>query len=71
MQKYAAIGPIAFHLPPKVEDNDALKAECPKWDMDLIYKKTGIRCRHVAAPGEVRVRPGRAGRREAVPRTRH
>lgn len=52
MQKYASIGPIAFHLPPTVEDNDMLKAEFPKWDMDLIYKKTGIRARHIASPGE-------------------
>jgi 3-oxoacyl-[acyl-carrier-protein] synthase-3 len=52
MQQYASIGPIAFHLPICVEDNDRLKAEFPKWDMDLIYKKTGIRARHIAAPGE-------------------
>ena len=52
MQKYARIGPIAFHLPETVEDNDLLQALFPKWDMPLIYKKTGIRARHVAAPGE-------------------
>ena len=52
MQKFARIGPIAFHLPETVEDNDLLQALFPKWDMDLIYKKTGIRARHVAAPGE-------------------
>lgn len=50
--KYAAIGPVAFHLPEKVEDNDFLGAQYPKWDMDLIYAKTGIRQRHIAAPGE-------------------
>lgn len=50
--KYAAIGPVAVHLPDKVEDNDFLSSQYPKWDMDLIYAKTGIRQRHIAAPGE-------------------
>ena len=52
MQKFARIGPIAFHLPETVEDNDLLQALFPKWDMELIYRKTGIRARHIAAPGE-------------------
>jgi 3-oxoacyl-[acyl-carrier-protein] synthase III len=47
---YASIGPIAIHLPETVEDNAQLQAEYPKWDMDLIYQKTGIRARHIAAP---------------------
>lgn len=50
--KYAAIGPIAIHLPEAVETNDQLQSQFPKWDMDLIYSKTGIRARHVAAEGE-------------------
>ena len=50
--QYAAIGPIAIYLPETVEDNDLLKAQNPRWDMDLIYAKTGIRARHVAAPGQ-------------------
>ena len=50
--KYAAIGPIAIHLPERVETNDQLQAEFPQWDLDLIYAKTGIRARHIAAPGE-------------------
>lgn len=50
--QYASIGPIAIHLPETVEDNSQLQAECPKWDMDLIYKKTGIWARHIAAPGQ-------------------
>jgi 3-oxoacyl-[acyl-carrier-protein] synthase-3 len=50
--KYAAIGPIAIHLPEKVEDNDFLGSQFPKWDMELIYAKTGIRERHVAGPDE-------------------
>ena len=49
---HAAIGPVAIHLPEKVEDNDFLSSQFPKWDMGLIYSKTGIRQRHVAAPGE-------------------
>jgi 3-oxoacyl-[acyl-carrier-protein] synthase-3 len=50
--KYAAIGPIAVHLPERVETNAQLKAEFPGWDMDLIYEKTGIAARHIAAPDE-------------------
>ncbi len=50
--KFAAIGPIAIHLPEKVEDNDYLAAEQPRWDMPLIYAKTGIRARHITQPGE-------------------
>ena len=50
--KYAAVGPIAVHLPERVETNAQLKAEFPGWDMDLIYEKTGIASRHIAAEGE-------------------
>lgn len=50
--KYAAVGPIAVHLPERVETNDHLAALFPKWDLDLIYSKTGIRARHIAAPDE-------------------
>ena len=50
--KYAAVGPIAVHLPQRVETNAQLKAEFPGWDMDLIYEKTGIGARHIAAEGE-------------------
>lgn len=49
---YAAVGPIAIHLPERVETNSQLKAMYPQWDMDLIYEKTGIGQRHIAAPGE-------------------
>ena len=52
MMKYAAVGPIAVHLPETVEDNDFLAAEFPQWNMDLIYAKTGIRARRIAAGGE-------------------
>ncbi|MEX0678033.1 MAG: ketoacyl-ACP synthase III [Pirellulales bacterium] len=50
--KYAAVGPIAVHLPERVETNEHLAALFPKWDLDLIYSKTGIRSRHIAAPDE-------------------
>ena len=49
---YAAIGPIAVHLPDRVETNAQLQAEFPQWDMPLIYEKTGIAARHIAAPEE-------------------
>ena len=47
--EYASIGPIEIYLPEKVEDNRQLAAEFPAWNMDLIYEKTGIRQRHIAA----------------------
>ena len=50
--KYAAIGPIAVHLPERSESNDQLAAEFPRWDLDLIFSKTGIALRHIAADGE-------------------
>jgi 3-oxoacyl-[acyl-carrier-protein] synthase-3 len=50
--KYASIGPISMHLPERVETNDDLSALFPKWDLDLIYSKTGIAERHLAAPDE-------------------
>ncbi len=50
--KYAAIGPIAIHLPERVETNAQLKSEFPDWDMDIIYVKTGVANRHIAAPDE-------------------
>jgi 3-oxoacyl-[acyl-carrier-protein] synthase-3 len=50
--KFASVGPIAIHLPETVENNDQLAAEFPAWNMDLIYAKTGVGTRHVAAPGE-------------------
>src|SRR5690606_4895011 len=49
---YAAIGPIAIHLPERVETNDDLAKLFPRWDLETIYSKTGIRARHIAAPNE-------------------
>lgn len=50
--KYATIGPIAVHYPEKIETNAELKRAFPDWEMELIYEKTGIASRHIAAPGE-------------------
>lgn len=50
--KHAAIGPIAVHLPDRVETNEQLAEEFPRWDLDLIFSKTGIAQRHVAASDE-------------------
>lgn len=49
---YAQLGPIAVHLPEKVETNNQLQAQFPQWDLSLIEEKTGIRQRHIAAEGE-------------------
>lgn len=49
---YAEVGPIAVHLPERVETNEQLQSEFPNWAMDLIYSKTGIAARHIAAPNE-------------------
>jgi len=49
---YASIGPIAVYLPEKVETNQQLQDEFPNWDMDLIFSKTGIARRHLAAEEE-------------------
>jgi 3-oxoacyl-[acyl-carrier-protein] synthase-3 len=49
---YAAIGPIATHFPERIETNAHLAAEFPSWDMELIYSKTGIAQRYIAAPGQ-------------------
>jgi 3-oxoacyl-[acyl-carrier-protein] synthase-3 len=50
--KFAAVGPIAIHLPERVDTNEQLRAEHPEWDIELIYKKTGVRARHIAGPQE-------------------
>lgn len=50
--KHAAIGPISLHFPARVETNEELAAAYPRWDMDRIYEKTGIRQRYIAEPDE-------------------
>lgn len=49
---YAHIGPIAVYLPSRIETNAQLAAEFPRWDMETIGAKTGVRQRHVAADDE-------------------
>ncbi len=50
--EWAAVGPIEVYLPQRVEDNDRLAAEFPRWNMEAIFAKTGIRGRHIAGPGQ-------------------
>ena len=49
---YAQLGPIAVHLPARIETNEMLQAEFPRWDLALIAEKTGIQQRHIADPRE-------------------
>ena len=50
--KYAAVGNISIHLPERIETNEELSADNPRWDMDLIASKTGVYERRIAADGE-------------------
>lgn len=50
--KYAAVGAISVHLPDRIETNEELSADNPRWDMDLIASKTGVHQRRIAADGE-------------------
>jgi 3-oxoacyl-[acyl-carrier-protein] synthase-3 len=52
MPTTARIVDLAAHLPQQVLSNDELAALYPEWSADKILAKTGIRARHVAAPGE-------------------
>ena len=36
-----------YYLPPKTEDNSALKKDNPDWPIDEIEKKTGVYVRHI------------------------
>ena len=58
---YSAIGPIAVHLPEKVENIDQLSTMFAKWDIETIYAKTGVRNRHIAGARPMRVGPGSSG----------
>lgn len=50
--KYAAVGDISIHLPERIETNEELEAENPRWNMELIASKTGVYERRIAAEGE-------------------
>ena len=49
---YAQIGPISVHLPSRVETNEDLQKQFPRWDLKLIAEKTGILQRYIAEPNE-------------------
>ena len=48
----AYIKDIAYYLPEKIVTNDELAAEFPEWSAEKIFRKVGIRQRHVAADDE-------------------
>jgi 3-oxoacyl-[acyl-carrier-protein] synthase-3 len=48
--KYAAVGPIAVHLPDRVETNEDLQRERPDWNLPVIVAKTGVARRFLAEP---------------------
>ena len=50
--KYASVGPIAVWLPEKIETNEDLQREQPRWNLPAVAEKTGILRRHIAAPDE-------------------
>ncbi len=49
------ISALAYHLPEMVEGDSTLLRDNPDWDLPKIVEKTGIRQRHIAAPGETAV----------------
>lgn len=49
---HSAIGPIAVHLPEKIESIDQLASMFSKWDIETIFNKTGVRNRHIAEPDQ-------------------
>ena len=49
---HAQLGPIAVHLPDRVETNETLQQQFPRWDLKLIEEKTGIIQRHIAGERE-------------------
>jgi 3-oxoacyl-[acyl-carrier-protein] synthase-3 len=49
---YAALGPISVHFPATVETNQQLAELYPDWNIPLIFSKTGVAQRYLAAPGE-------------------
>ncbi len=48
----AEIVAIEYSLPELVETNAALQALYPHWEMDAVYRKTGVLERRIAAPDE-------------------
>lgn len=52
MSVHAALRAIEYHLPEHVVSTEDLAREFPDWSVEKIESKTGIRNRHIAAPGE-------------------
>lgn len=50
--KRAVLKAIASYLPEHQLTNEDLAREYPDWEPQKIFSKTGIRVRHIAAPGE-------------------
>ena len=48
----AYIKAIEYYLPKQILTNEELAAEFPEWNAAKIFKKTGIKARHVAAADE-------------------
>ena len=51
----ACISAIEYYLPEKVLTNEDLSKDFPEWSPEKILSKTGIACRHIAAPEETSV----------------
>lgn len=49
------IASIVYALPEQIVSNDDLKAAYPDWEMDDLYRKTGVASRHIAASDETAV----------------
>lgn len=52
MPKFACVQDIAYYLPERVLDNEALSQEFPEWSVHKISSKTGIDRRHIASQDE-------------------
>jgi 3-oxoacyl-[acyl-carrier-protein] synthase-3 len=52
LKKKAALTAIASYLPEQTLTNEELALMAPKWTAELIYQKTGIRTRYIAAREE-------------------
>lgn len=48
----AFINDIAYYLPPKQLTKKDLAAMHPDWDTDKLEEKTGVKVRHILAPGQ-------------------
>src|SRR5579872_5057261 len=49
---HAALRAIEFHLPKRALSTEELARQFPDWSVEKIDAKTGIACRHTAAPEE-------------------